>query len=63
MRGMFNECISLISLPDTSKWNTSSITIINNTFRCNFFHGFSNTDFLKLMSFDSWRINNKFSNK
>ena len=29
---MFNECESLISLPDISKWNTSNVTNMNNMF-------------------------------
>ena len=29
---MFGECVSLKSLPDISKWNTSNITDISNMF-------------------------------
>ena len=29
---MFNDCRSLISVPDISKWNTSNVTYMNNMF-------------------------------
>ena len=36
MIGMFNDCNSLITLPDISKWNTSNVTDMNEMFyNCN----------------------------
>ena len=32
MTGIFNDCQSLVSLPDLSKWNTNNVTTMNNIF-------------------------------
>ena len=32
MASLFNECKSLTSLPDISKWNTNNVIIMNNIF-------------------------------
>ena len=32
MSAIFEECISLLSLPDISKWNISNVTDMNNMF-------------------------------
>ena len=32
MRGMFDNCSSLLSLPDISKWNTSNVKYMSHMF-------------------------------
>ena len=32
MNGIFNQCSSLISLPDVSKWNTNNVIYMNGRF-------------------------------